>query len=378
MKKIVGINSLGYNQKRNIAELPFQQYQIKKIHDLYKIPSHLYFKIKNISHQYYLNTFQDFGLNKVDLLHFFNAVSFGNKPWLTTFEYMCPRYFTENNDKLNAGFNALKSDACKKIIAMSDAAYQYQKLFLESHHVKNREVILNKTITILPAQKPNIQSAIDKKLNPTKFIITAVASNGFFRKGGREMVNAMDYLIDKKFDIHLHLISNFDYGDYASKSTKDEWEIVMKKINKLSSHITCYRNISNEKVIELFKQSHLGLLPTYADSFGYSVLESQSCACPVLSTDVFALPEINNNEIGWLIEVEKHPNRNAIINTVEERLKFSKRLESGLIESISHIYQNTEELKTKAYKCLEHINVQHSPLKNAQVLEGFYNKILNL
>jgi glycosyltransferase involved in cell wall biosynthesis len=291
---------------------------------------------------------------------------------------MCPRYFTENNDRLNAGFNALKSDACKKIIAMSDAAYQYQKSFLESHDVKNTEVILNKTITILPAQKPNIQSAIDKKLNPTKFIITAVASNGFFRKGGREIVNAMDYLIDKKFDIHLHLISNFDYGDYASKSTKDEWEIVMKKINKLSSHITCYRNISNEKVIELFKQSHLGLLPTYADSFGYSVLESQSCACPVLSTDVFALPEINNNEIGWLIEVEKHPNRNAIINTVEERLKFSKRLESGLIESISHIYQNTEELKTKSYKCLEHINVQHSPLKNAQVLEGFYNKILNL
>jgi glycosyltransferase involved in cell wall biosynthesis len=129
-------------------------------------------------------------------------------------------------------------------------------------------------------------------------------------------------------------------------------------------------------VIDLFKQSHLGLLPTYADTFGYSVLESQSCACPVISTDVFALPEVNNNEIGWMIEVQKHPNRNAIINTAEQRINFSKELESRLIELISHIYQNTEEIRLKAEKCLVHIQEHHSPQVNAQILEGFYNKIL--
>lgn len=358
--------------------MPFQQYKVRKVHDIYKVPTHLHFKLRNVSHQYYLNSFQDFGLNQVELFHFFNTVSFGNKPWISTFEYMCPRYFTNNKRRLQAGFDALQSDACKKLFAMSDAAYHYQQSFLEEHHVAHTKDILRKTQTLLPSQKPNLLSFSEKKYNPSKFIMTAVASNGFFRKGGKEMVKAMQYFVDKKYEIHLNLVSNFDYGDYASKSTRDEWEQVMKQLNKLNTHISCFKNISNEEVIQLFKQSHLGLLPTYADTFGYSVLEAQSCACPVISTDVFALPEINNDAIGYMIPVEKHSNRNAVIQTAEQRNSFSKKVESGLIESISHLYQNTEELKQKAEGSLLHIIKNHSPQTNAHILENTYNEILGI
>ncbi len=61
----------------------------------------------------------------------------------------------------------------------------------------------------------------------------------------------------------------------------------------------------NQQVLELLKTCDVGLLPTYADTYGFSALEAQSAACPVISTDVRALPEINNTEVGWLINVPK-------------------------------------------------------------------------
>ena len=39
--------------------------------------------------------------------------------------------------------------------------------------------------------------------------------------------------------------------------------------------------------------SHIGLLPTYNDSYGYSVIEFFSYGCPVITTNILALPEIN-------------------------------------------------------------------------------------
>lgn len=51
------------------------------------------------------------------------------------------------------------------------------------------------------------------------------------------------------------------------------------------------------------KKSDVGLLPTWADTYGYSVLEFQACGCPVISSNTRGLPEINNNEAGWIINM---------------------------------------------------------------------------
>ena len=38
------------------------------------------------------NQFEDFDLNKVDLLHFSNGISYGKTPWCTSFETIVPRF----------------------------------------------------------------------------------------------------------------------------------------------------------------------------------------------------------------------------------------------------------------------------------------------
>ncbi|MFW2788163.1 glycosyltransferase, partial [Acinetobacter baumannii] len=64
---------------------------------------------------------------------------------------------------------------------------------------------------------------------------------------------------------------------------------------------------------------HIGLLPTWADTFGYSVLEFQACGCPVISTDVRALSEINNNDIGWLINVDKNKYGEIVVDSYSKK-----------------------------------------------------------
>src|ERR1041385_8755844 len=89
---VVGTNSLSYPQVRNFAGLPFQNFKVKKIYDICKIIDFAFFKLLGRNNLFFLNTFFDLGLNDVDILHFFNTVSFSRKPWVVTYESWLPAY----------------------------------------------------------------------------------------------------------------------------------------------------------------------------------------------------------------------------------------------------------------------------------------------
>lgn len=111
------------------------------------------------------NQFDDFELNKVDILHFSNGVSYGRTPWVSHFETLLPRFsglMTRYHGKNKAalkmtpliqrGFNALQSPSCKRVMAMSQAALNMQNDLLLELPFEERESILNKTIVLHPPQ----------------------------------------------------------------------------------------------------------------------------------------------------------------------------------------------------------------------------------
>jgi glycosyltransferase involved in cell wall biosynthesis len=316
-------------------------------------------------------------LNKVDILHFFNAVNYGNKPWLTTSEYVIPRYFSANASTTKKGLNTLLKPNFKKLISMSEAAHNHQLNFLKNNFPEYYDAVAEKMMVLLPSQKKLLNSIDEKTTNPNFLTFTIVASTSFFGKGGREILNAFDVLLQKKYTLKLNIISKFEYGDWASKTTKQDYEHALKIIEKYPENIKAYNYLENGKVLQMFKETDIGLLPTYADTFGYSVLESQANGCPVISTNVFAIPEINNNNLGWMIDVPKIENGNAKIQTEEERKFFSKTLQDGLIQHIENIYNNPQLVKQKAENCLLHIVQNHNPNHNATVIENIYDEIMS-
>src|ERR1700749_4670463 len=159
--KIVGVNHSGYNTTRNISSLPFKNYRVEKKRDFFKFPEHLYYRITGQTHPVLFNLHQDFGLAHCDLWHFFNTVSFTNKPWLTTFETMTPRYkgrYQETGVKLLAGKH------CKKLIGMSQMAMNLQLDFIKREYPPYYDAIAEKLMVIHPAQKLLVQNYEQKQL----------------------------------------------------------------------------------------------------------------------------------------------------------------------------------------------------------------------
>lgn len=122
---------------------------------------------------------------------------------------------------------------------------------------------------------------------------------------------------------------------------------------------------------QIMKKSDVGLLPTWADTYGYSVLEFQACGCPVISSNTRGLPEINNNEAGWIINMPLTKLKEIDYMNQENikyiREKFIYSLEDTFIECI----ENRNIIKEKAKLSIERIKKEHNPIE-------FEEKIINI
>jgi glycosyltransferase involved in cell wall biosynthesis len=120
----------------------------------------------------------------------------------------------------------------------------------------------------------------------------------------------------------------------------------------------------------------VGLLPTWADTYGLFVLEAQASGCPVITTDVRALAEINNSRIGWLIRVPKDALGEAIYATPENRLELSQKIQAGLEEIIRGIVEDPSVIASKGQAALERIRTEHDPQDYAEKLRQIYQAAL--
>lgn len=365
----------GYPIQRNVVDLPFENHTPQKKIGFLKILTHLHYKLRGIN-PLLSNTHWESFKKSDGLWHFFNTISFGKTPWVVTYETALPRWFTENNSLLEYGVKALASNRCKKLIAISECSKNFQKLYLEKEFPSYTSQITPKVTVIHPPQELLVNSLDEKKVASDKLIFTMVGSD-FFRKGGKEILRVFDSLLSDKASVELNIISTLDYGDYATKTTIDDLTEAQDLINKHSGSIHYFEKLPNKKVLKKLKNSHVGLLPTYADTYGYSVLEAQACGCPVITTNIRALPEINNNKCGWIIEVPKNRWGNGILNTPEERSQFSDILHARLYEVITNLISNPDQIVKKGRRSLDKIRQNHSPKIAARRLEQIYEKALS-
>lgn len=322
----VGFNTDDYAIARNIVNL-VQGVDYVKVYDFNRVITKVGRAATTLLRRQPLRdydfrfSFNDRNLNRVDMLHLFNAISVGKTPWVTTFETIIPRFQATlachhgrtcgysslvRDEKVLRGLEALSGDPCKTIIALSECNLKMQKDLL-LHFPQFQAEIDRKLIRLHPPQQPIVNDYAGKQLpleEPIHFMFVGTA---FFCKGGMEILEAFREVKEKKgYNLRLTIVSSMDLDDYATSKTEKDVLIAQAIIRKNSGWIIHYRHLPNQRVLELMKSAHVGLLPTFADTYGYSVLEFQACGCPVISTDVRALPEINNNEIGWMIKVPKN------------------------------------------------------------------------
>ncbi len=384
-----------YTYKRTIVgKLPEAKYL--PVNDLYAIERKLGFKLNQLLRKPLIptfdlnNQFEDFDLNPVDLIHLSNGISYGKTPWVSSFETILPRFselVTRHHEELpqhvamtalvERGLTALAGKPCQRIIAWSACSAAMQRDLLASFPTDYSKPILAKMEVLFPPQDLLVASSPIRQynaLNPIRFILVGAA---FFRKGGKEALLAFEKLVkEEHLPIKLVVVSALRLEPYAAHETEQDLLWAKQFFTDNADWVEYYVSLPNEKVLDLMKTCDVGLLPTWADTYGISVIEAQACGLPVITTDSRALPEINNNQVGWLIPVPQNRLKEALYTTEEERQTLSKSIREGLEQIVREIAADPQQITEKGALALEKIRKDHDPVQYANKLRTIYQEAL--
>lgn len=356
----------GYPEQRNFLGSKNISY-VQKI-DFFKIISHLCFKLFNKIPNWSLNLFYNPFIKSTETIHFFNGICLSNQRWVTTFETSLPRLGKAPNWLYKLAVKKMASDNCIKLIALSQCTFDINKARLKREFPKYADVIINKTTVIHPPQKIILEK--EKEINEN--ITFTLVGNQFWSKGGREVIAVFEKLHSENYKFQLNIISNLSTDSYASHTTEKDLIELNKNIPNLPKEFNFIGSLPNKEVLDILKKSDIALLPTYADTYGYFILEAQACGTPVISTDIRAIPEINNEDCGWIINVPKDDSGNGKLSTKEEREFFSSTIEKELYKICKNILEKPEIIIEKSVKSISRINSSHSPIHHAELLSNIY------
>jgi glycosyltransferase involved in cell wall biosynthesis len=185
-----------------------------------------------------------------------------------------------------------------------------------------------------------------------------------YRKGGFELLRVVDRLLGSGADLHLTFV-----GSLAPRVENRPWQTVARErgvairsiIEKHPAQIKYHDRLDHKEVVRLFQNSHLSLLPSFQDTFGFVVLESQAAICPVITTNQRVFPEINSQNEGWVIQLPT--NKSGEVSFRESDFpELSKKLEFGLSETLADILNSgIKAIKPKAENALKQIITRHDP-----------------
>jgi glycosyltransferase involved in cell wall biosynthesis len=106
----------------------------------------------------------------------------------------------------------------------------------------------------------------------------------FERKGGRDLLDALAGISEP---VELHAVTKSDIGAIPAP---------------VSCHV--YRDLEPQtsRLIELFRDADLFVLPTRAECYGLVIPEAMACGLPVISSPIGAIPELVHDGItGYLV-----------------------------------------------------------------------------
>ena len=328
----------------------------------------------------------------VDMYHTFNDICITNKKWVVTFETMIPRFVHllnghsqgdgeyKHSNTIKYFLKRLAMDNCTRIIALSKCTLEIQSEILKLYP-DIEGVIKAKSVVLYPPQRTLIdESMISRK--SVECINFCFIGSEFYRKGGGEVVMAFKKVFEslnqeKKNQIKLTLIGDLGKKtNYAHKShtDKDDFYAGVENIINTNDFITHHERMNNEDFISSLQKTHVGLLPTWADTFGYSVLEFQAAGCPVITTNVRALGEINNNDIGWVFNINKNKLGEVVVNSDTDRIECRKNIINGIFNSVMAIMDNPSLIHEKGTMAYKRIENHHDPKTYNEKIAEIYGK----
>ena len=376
MQRVIGTDQphgKGYVQL--FSELPFDRYRVVKIGNLYPRVDRLCKRLHIQTLPHPLSVCIPCGTAGADLLHFWNKINLGGHPWVGSFEGATFKFDFPSRFRMLA-LKTLAADSCRSILPFSRNAYREIEMILANEYPQFQDRIVRKMQVSPPVQRPTIGAYEDKQVDGEVIVFTLVGDE-FYRKGGEEVLKVFDQLLQKDYPLRLKIISRLLQRHSPFLGENVDVEACRRIIARHPDRISVRSNVSHAEVLEVMKKTHVGLLLSYSDTYGYAVLEAQSAGCPVITSDVRAFPEMNSSDVGWMIEVPKDDLRDALMWTPREKAATSAVLQEGLMAVIKDIMSDTNCIRDKGVKALAQIRDKHDPIKRASEMQLIYDAALS-
>lgn len=335
-----------------------------------------------------ITVFNPFPPKRFDLIHTFNRIPLSTLPFVMGFESHMPRaYGLEHTGFYRLMAHRLAHPKCRKIVAISHYA---RKLFEQQHDVQPWASELLAKLEVrypnidIPQQPDCLPDQAEIAHGPIRLVYTG---HHFGRKGGAIVVRMAELAHQLGLPIEIDFISRCVVGieSWVDPLRTDFFADDLKKLQSLPN-IRHHNSLDNPTLMALLAQAHFALLPTFADTFGFSVIEAMAHHTPVITTAQGALPEfIRDEENGILLPIEcnsygdwVHMKRGDRDTPAYEQLFRSEieRLALEMLKRIQQSLQNTASylhMRAAARQTAEELFDAHAA---SRYWDGIYEKAL--
>lgn len=336
--------------------------------------------LKKIFHTYEI--YKPF-MQRVDGYHVINTVMLTDKPWCCAFETLVPRgrqllhvnhhdtFDVEKGWYMEWLLKIIAQDNCKRLIAFSECNLKLQKQ-LYALFPYMEQALCNKTCQINVPQ-PLLSDHPKERVNEkVRFFFVG---NDFVRKGCQEIIRALHQVRKKRNDFELVMITktqnvkNYAFNDF--QDTKEEIAETLSIVENSKDWLTLYPHLPFSQVKDLMMSCDVGLLPSWAESYGYSVLEMQSVGLPVVTTNIRALPETNQK--GWIVKLPVNYSGELGLKSREHKEEVRQLMIDGLNEVFDSILDDKKSIMERSVSSYEFIKEHHAPADYTKKMTEIYN-----
>lgn len=257
----------------------------------------------------------------------------------------------------------LSSEYCKKIMPFTNFGKKTIEKEFDTSLFKDKIEVVH-----FAADIPKLTHKRNTKMINIIFVGTANQKDPmiFNIKGGREAIEAFRILSKKYSNIRMKIISNIP-------------ENIDVKIDRLD----VIPLMPREKLFKLYSESDIFLAPTYFN-LGMSFVEAMGCGLPIITTDMFGLPEAVDKN-GFIIKMKDqgvYKERSAAISEFPEFTKFlyeknSEQIIKGIVYAVSALVENTKIIDIMSRASREKYEKEFSMEYKKRKLKEIFDAAIN-
>jgi glycosyltransferase involved in cell wall biosynthesis len=167
------------------------------------------------------------------------------------------------------------------------------------------------------------------------------------------------------------------FGDYASGTDHSSRTLASDLIANMADRVVHHERMAGPQVLGLLARADYYVFPTLADTFGYSALEAMANGAVVITTNVRAMAEVIDDEVGFSISLPLDLNRETHSRPDFPAIKAQlvDQLEGTLLRAIRLAPCDRQR---KAEAAIARLRIRHDPSAHGAAIDRVYRNALGL